>query len=65
MAFVQKQLYPVLGFTLKQSTIDLYTRYQGRMEQVLHHTDTRADSTTKILGVNDEFGFNLISHRGL
>lgn len=65
MAFVTDQLYPVLGYTLKQSTIDLYTRYQRRIEEVLSPFDSRADSTKKILLVNAEFGFDLVSYKGL
>jgi len=57
LVFVTDQLYPSLGFEIKKSTVDFCQDYFNEAAKILKKTDTYDTVTKKIIGFNNEIGF--------
>ena len=60
---VEKQIYPKLGLTLKQTTIDKYTNMHNRIASVLDKTDEYYIMVEKVHTVLDSMGVDLEKHK--
>lgn len=63
--FVQEQIYPAIGLTLKQSTIDFCKDYYARALTILDISDTREKMVDKIQNLNSYYGMDLRASMGV
>lgn len=60
---VEKQIYPKLGLTLKETTVDKYTDMHNRISRVLSPDDEYYAMVNKVYTVLDDMGIDLEKHR--
>ena len=63
--FVKNKIYPKLGLTIKQSTVNFCSDYFEKVKSICVSTDTVDESNQKIQKINSEYGLKLGFHYGL